>query len=188
MKFTLSESLFDDNFNVTDAMGEIATEGDFDSYIDDDFTNSESIDSKVDSPIPEGPQPGPNTGVADMLIAAINDEWEAIQTYNSIISTLTYESANNYEFSNMIPVIQDIVNEENKHVGQLQELLKVISPNTESIRDGEIEARGQFDFVGGKLRVETHQPIEMYHTNEPKGVAPNEISTICTICDADDEF
>ena len=186
MKFTLSESLFDDNFNVTDAIGEIATEGDFDSYIDDDFTNSGSIDSKVDIPIPEGPQPGPNTGVADMLIAAINDEWEAIQTYNSIISTLTYESNNNEQFSNMIPVIQDIVNEENKHVGQLQEILKVISPNTESIRDGEIEARGQFEFINGKLKIEAHEPQNRYYSGEPTN--SNDISTICYLNDTDDEF
>lgn len=194
MKFTLSESLFDDDFNISydEPTISVFDEGSFDDYIDDNIlTNSEPVGSKVDTNIPEGPLPGPNTGIADTLITAINDEWEAIQTYNSIIATLSYEGANNEQFMSMIPVIQDIVNEENKHVGQLQEILKLISPNTESIKTGEVEARGQFEFVNGKLRVEEHQPIQMYNSqnNMPTTIPtnPNEISTYCAITDVDDE-
>ena len=38
-KFNLDESLFDDDFGTDVALtpGQIATEGDFSSYIDDDF-------------------------------------------------------------------------------------------------------------------------------------------------------
>lgn len=40
-------------------------------------------------------------------------------------------------------VVKDILVEENKHIGQLQELLKKVSPNAENIEAGAEEARGQ---------------------------------------------
>ena len=43
----------------------------------------------------------------------------------------------------MIPVIQDIVAEENVHVGQLQKLLETLSSNTQEIEKGELEADEQ---------------------------------------------
>ena len=193
MKFTLSESLFDDNF-------EIATSGDFNSDIDDDFklsdydTDPVAIATTNDSSpyIPETPSAGVNTGIADMLIAAINDEWEAIKTYNSIVATLTYESAKNSKLSTMIPVIQDIANEENKHVGQLQEILGMISPNTQSIKAGEIEGREQVldnghRWVGGKLQVEMHTPM-VTNDSTINNDQPNTISDMCSIDDVDDEW
>ena len=90
--------------------------------------------------VPSGPEEGVETTIADMLITAINDEWKTIQYYNSLISAL--KQAGQEE---MIPVIEDINNEEHKHVGQLQECLKQISPNTMSIADGETEGSQQID-------------------------------------------
>lgn len=43
----------------------------------------------------------------------------------------------------MIPVIQDIVAEENTHIGQLQQILLQISPNVQNIEKGEIEGEEQ---------------------------------------------
>lgn len=40
----------------------------------------------------------------------------------------------------MVDVIQDIVSEENVHVGQLQKALETISSNTNDIAKGEQEA------------------------------------------------
>lgn len=84
------------------------------------------------------PEPGPQVGMADLLISAINDEWDTISSYNGAIAMAIAEG-----FDDMVPVIQDIVNEENTHVGQLQKLLQTISPNAEEISKGEMEAEEQ---------------------------------------------
>jgi rubrerythrin len=176
-KLDLNESLFDDEeFKETK---HVFNEGDFDKYaLDDEFceldyelSNSEAAASKVDtSVIPEGPQPGPNSGIADLLIAAINDEWEAIRGYNSLVASLSYESNSNPQFAQMIEVINDINAEENKHVGQLQEILKAISPNAEMIKAGEQEGQKQFNFVNGKLPVQGAKII-----SQERGEIPYEV-------------
>lgn len=88
---------------------------------------------EVKTNIPETPEVGVATGVSNLLIDLINDEWEAIQGYNNFL-------VNCDEYPEMAVVIQDIANEENNHVGMLQELLSKISPNAETIKEGEKEA------------------------------------------------
>ena len=75
-----------------------------------------------------------------MLITAVNDEWKTIQFYNTLVSALDQAGQ-----QDMIDVINDITNEEHKHVGQLQECLKRLSPNTFSIEKGEEEGAEQLD-------------------------------------------
>ena len=85
------------------------------------------------------PKPGVNTGISNAIIALINDEWEAIEGYNSFIATLAAENT----LPEAIDIIKDIANEENLHIGQLQKLLQIISPNADSIATGEKEAENQ---------------------------------------------
>lgn len=99
------------------------------------------IPDTLDNETPAGPAPGAPTGIADELIKNINDEWTTISNYNKLIANMEA-----YGFDYMIPTIQDILNEEHLHIGQLQELLKTISPNTDSIEKGEIE--GEKDLEG----------------------------------------
>lgn len=76
-----------------------------------------------------------NSGIASIIIGAINDEWEAIDYYNSMIVTAESEGK-----SDVANIANDILKEENIHVGQLQKLLSMINPETEAIADGEDEA------------------------------------------------
>lgn len=85
---------------------------------------------------PQGPMPGEDTGVADLIMDAIKDEYEAIQFYNQL-------SANLCGHDEMKTVIDDILAEENNHVGQLQKLLQLISPNATEIDSGSQEAEEQ---------------------------------------------
>ena len=89
----------------------------------------------VEEETPSGPATGAETGIANQLIEMINGEWNTISDYNNLITMLTQ-----YGFEEFIPVIEDINNEENLHVGQLQALLQKISPNAVSIEQGELEA------------------------------------------------
>ena len=82
---------------------------------------------------PKGPEVGVDTGIADMLLDLINGENDTIKDYNIF-------KANLESHPEFISAIEDITNEENNHVGMLQTLLKQISPNVETIKQGEAEA------------------------------------------------
>lgn len=112
------------------------SDDDFDESLKEDFEYaSEEVTTDVT------PEPGPDMGVANLLINLINDEWEAIQGYNDFIATISAEGG----FDDMLASIQDIVSEENVHVGQLQKLLQQISPDALKIAQGESEAQEQLD-------------------------------------------
>lgn len=81
-----------------------------------------------------------STEIESKLIEMINAEWDTIKEYNDFIEMLR-----NSNHSDMIEVINDINSEENTHVGQLQECLKVLSPDTYDIAEGEDEANDQLD-------------------------------------------
>lgn len=85
-------------------------------------------------------------GIASMINGAIIDEFEAIDTYNSLLVTIqnlkqqTQEVSTLENFDSIVRVITDIVNEENIHVGQLQKILGLVSANAAFIKEGDKEA------------------------------------------------
>ena len=101
------------------------------------ITTLEEDADTVDTSSENGPK-AKDTGVAQMLIDAINGEWDTIKLYNDIMVNLEA-----YGYSDMANVIRDINNEENKHIGQLQAALETISPNANSIESGSQEAEAQ---------------------------------------------
>lgn len=115
-KYSLSEDLFESNAVISDEITPI-------------------VDTVE---IPEGPAPGSDSALSNLLIDAINDEWETIRNYNDLLTAIDQENK-----IDMKQTILDIVNEENIHVGQLQALLETISPNTSSIKQGQVESEDQ---------------------------------------------
>lgn len=95
-------------------------------------TISEDVDEN-------GPKVKDN-GIAQMLIDAINGEWDTIKLYNDIIV-----NAETYSYPDIANVVRDISDEETLHVGQLQAALETVSPNVSSIQDGQEEAAKQLD-------------------------------------------
>lgn len=194
-KLTLDESLLDDFDNqplfgdwgeapeIGPGLEVLHSKGLITDY-DDEFIDPEgtpSIDDHLTPPVP-GPSNGTESGIASMIMDAIKDEWSAIDKYNSIIATIreTPEiDATPYE-----AVIQEIVAEETRHVGQFQELLKQISPNVTEIAKGQQEAKSQLNFVDGKLQVQT------WDTPSAAGSpsSNNEVSDLCTLDNIDDEM
>lgn len=194
-KIILDESLLDD-FNSQPLFGEwvdrpeigpglqtLQSKGLISEY-DDDFVDPEGVPSDMEDhlepPIP-GPSNGEDTGIASMLMDAIKDEWSTIDKYNSIIQTV--RATPGIDPTSYERVIAEINAEENRHVGQLQELLKQISPNTVEIAHGEKEAESQLKFVDGKLQI---QEWTTPQTPSPEG--PVEVSDMCTLSDVDDEM
>ena len=87
-----------------------------------------------------GPELGPQSGLTSLLIEAINGEWETINMYNTLAINAREEG-----YEEIAAIIDELNTEENKHVGQLQEALKLLSPNTSAIADGEAEATEEID-------------------------------------------
>lgn len=87
-----------------------------------------------------GPEEGPKAGLAELISMAIKDEWDAIETYNTLSITARAEG-----FEDIATISDEIGTEENKHVGQLQAALKTISPNAEAINVGEEEGNNQLE-------------------------------------------
>lgn len=102
-------------------------------------TSEEKEDAKlnedVEVPTLEGPQEGPEYGLSELINAAIQYELETVNEYNTLALNARAEG-----FDDIANVIDEINTEENKHIGQLQELLKTISPNAQAIVAGETEA------------------------------------------------
>lgn len=89
-----------------------------------------------------GPTEGPESGLSALLNEAVQDEFKTIQMYNDIAVSARAEG-----FEDIATVVDEINTEENKHVGQLQELLKTVSPNAKAIDTGEIEGQQQLGEV-----------------------------------------
>ncbi|MBO7211314.1 MAG: hypothetical protein J6V44_09980 [Methanobrevibacter sp.] len=111
-------------------------ENPLDESLNEDMESPEKVleaDEKV-------PQTEETVGLSNAIIQEINGEWETIQHYNDLISIMRTEGRDD-----MVNVISDIIDEENKHIGQLQKCLQLISPNVSEIDSGETEAIGQLD-------------------------------------------
>lgn len=177
-KLSLEEALFDDNFDLFDAAESVSN-----SEYDDDFSEDMIISDTVDTPL-EGPKVGADVGVADMIMTAINDEWNTIRNYNSLMATLKELQASNPEYKKFIEVIEDITAEENTHIGQLQEVLKVISPSATAIEQGAAEGRDQLH-IRNMPKIEFWDDVKKENKDKPQS---NEISTDCSLADVDDEM
>lgn len=80
-------------------------------------------------------------GVSTILDALIKDELEAIDGYNGAIATLESEG-----YSEFTEVLNNIINDEKNHIGNLQELLNKVSPDTHTeIQKGKDEAKAILD-------------------------------------------
>ena len=88
--------------------------------------------------MPEGPEAGVDTGIANIIHDLIIDENEAIQGYNIAIANMETRPE-------LIPILQDIANEEMNHIGMLEVALEMVSPNTDEINAGEAEAEETLD-------------------------------------------
>lgn len=106
--------------------------------------NEELFDDAIEVSVPDieldieksklnGPETPEDRGLTEVILSLINDENDTIKSYNSFIASLE-------NYSEFIPVINDIINEEMNHVGMLQTLLQRVSPNTENIESGRAEA------------------------------------------------
>ena len=167
----------------------------FDFEVDDSVFDIVKTNDNEEAEVPNTPD---KFGIASMLNSLIRDEWEAIDGYNSTIATLRglSEDGSLADVDSIIKVLSDIANEENIHVGQLQKILELVSPNATSISTGEREADEQIidkqintnpNALHPGMRVQSfEQPV--INRTEKEANVDDVADTYCSISDIDDEF
>ena len=109
--------------------------GDLELKTDEEESLTEGLGEITDAqPI----EAGPSVGMAIVISDLIKDEYEAIDGYNSAIATAQAEG-----FEDAVRVLTEIQAEENIHVGQLQEVMKLFDPNADKVEDGQAEGEEQ---------------------------------------------
>ena len=127
-------------------------EGLEDLFKEDIINVDDEFDMSADEVSP-APEIGVESGMSATINALIRDEWEAIDGYNSAIVT-----AKDAGLDDIVQVLTHIQNEENKHVGELQECLKLLTPSAEHIEVGAEEAEKELSSnvqEGNPIEVET---------------------------------
>ncbi len=76
-----------------------------------------------------------DNAIVNLFATAINKAWDNVVDLNSLIATLTDEHYEEY-----IPVIESLIDDEHNHIGQLQQVVEMISPSAEEIETGKQEA------------------------------------------------
>jgi len=132
--------------------------------------SDDEFDMSADE-ISPAPEVGAESGMSAIINSLIRDEWEAIDGYNSAIV-----AAKDLGLDNIAQVLTHIQNEENKHVGELQECLKQITFSAEQISVGEDEASQE-------LR-QAQEPTALQDGAPQEG---NPISIETSFFDADDD-
>ena len=99
---------------------------------------------------------GLKNGFSDMIGKLIIDEYEAIEGYNNAILQAKIE-----DLPDMVAVLEDIQKEENVHVGQLQELLKLFNEGAKKVEDGIEEGKQQIE--GSEITPEEIELEEDYN-------------------------
>lgn len=114
------------------------------TLVKESFEDEHGIESiGGEQPQVEIPAQDPNNqdnGLVALVNSLIQDEFDAIQQYKDAITNF---AANNK--TELTTVLQDILDEENIHVGQLETLLKSLDSSAESIEQGKQEAEEQIN-------------------------------------------
>ena len=97
-------------------------------------SNNKNRSNKLEEDYNEADKHMTDIVLSEMINNAIKSEWDAISIYTGLLNT-SKELGQDVLISNL----QDIISEEYKHVGQLQELLKLVDSTANVIETGEQE-------------------------------------------------
>lgn len=111
------------------------------SFIDNALDSS--ITEDLEQPVTEQET---DHGMLSLVNSLIISEYDAIDQYNSAIATAQAEGTDD-----VLPVLQDIINEEQTHVGQLQELAKLFDKSAKEVASGTEEAKEQLSDEGEEM-------------------------------------
>lgn len=106
-----------------------------------DLWNKKEYDKRLSEDLTTDAQPietGAAVGMASVVGDLIRGEYETINEYNSAMATAEVEG-----FGDAVSILADIQAEENRHIGQLQTLMKMFDPNAGQVDEGQLEGESQ---------------------------------------------
>ena len=106
--------------------------------LDIDTPKKEFVPDDDITPAPEG-EAAAMVGLLNNLVV---DELNAVNSYNGAVETIRTMPSDMPGANAAISVLSDISDEENSHIGEIQELLKQFTPQANAVEDGKNEARG----------------------------------------------
>lgn len=127
-----------------------------------------------------------DTGIAGLLNTAIVDEWKTIDLYNSFIATFDdlakAESLSEEKKAQLSNIINDILHEEMKHVGQLQTALEVVNQPIENIAKGAEEGKEQVE----EVKASTKEPKAKIKAEVEDDIVDDDIIKVVDVDDTED--
>lgn len=128
---------------------------------DDSKSEDEKTEEEKVAETPDMPKAGIQNYIANELNVNIVGEWDTIKKYNDFVATLEADPMAQ-DYATIINVIKDITAEEHEHIGQLQQALKLVSPNSVKIAAGEEEGEKQLEVpvAAGDPEVDGIEPTE----------------------------
>lgn len=67
--------------------------------------------------------------IAEMLRMGVADEYDAIRKYESYYNEVVLkQTESGKDYSKVLKCLQDVIDEEKKHVGEFNEMVKIIAP------------------------------------------------------------
>lgn len=122
-----------------DTKEDITVEVDGETVVDTNENDvADTLESEVEITVDDNPasEIGPTLAVTQLLMDAIKDEYNTIQFYNDIIATASSEEG----FDDVVRIMKHINEEEQIHVGMLQQLLKQYDTAAGEVETGKTEA------------------------------------------------
>lgn len=108
-----------------------------------------------------------NPAVADMMISAINAKYDHIRDLNSIVTTL--EECGRSEY---VDIIKEMLEAEHRMIGQLQEIVKEVSPEAVEVEVGKEEVEDSlnenFDNVPDDIETVVDIPMKSHNEDHDK--------------------
>ena len=109
--------------------------------MDEDFDYTEKLHEDFDSDENTVDDDLKANGMANEVIVLINDEWDTVKAYqNALVNVDAYDVPN---ADGIKKVFNDIIEEENKHIGQLQAIMDELNNASADIQSGIEEGKEQ---------------------------------------------
>lgn len=119
-----------DNKNISDYKDEYNNKSEVEAEADTSINNSEADSEKSEDVTEENK----NAAIASMLNNAIQSEFQLLDNYNSIVVSILDEKEDE---DKIIPILKNIIDDCNIHIGQLQLALSLVNTSAKNIQLGQ---------------------------------------------------
>lgn len=126
----VKNNLTDYAYDISDYKDEYNNKSEVEAEVDTSINNSEADSEKSEDVTEENK----NAAIASMLNNAIQSEFQLLDNYNSIVVSILDEKEDE---DKIIPILKNIIDDCNIHIGQLQLALSLVNNSAKNIQLGQ---------------------------------------------------